>query len=222
MSKMDEAQKKAKKILEEMQNGSSSHTEVNVETHSESTAAGGSVGTGDQQARIDELTADLQRVQAEFINFRRRAEQERSEIMAFATSRVIRELLVVRDSFDQELAHRPAKMDAAWAASIDSIRAQFDKSLKSLGVERFDSVGHAFDPHRHEAITMEDGDGAHEVVVDELQPGYAMGETVLRHAMVKVGHSDEVKDSVVIPKTDVVVPETAQVPPVDSDQEEAK
>lgn len=171
----------------------SSHTEVNVETHSESTVTGGSVNSDDLQARIDDLTADLQRVQAEFINFRRRAEQERAEVMDFAKGRVVREFLAVRDSFDQELNHRPAKMDAKWAASIDSIRSQFDKSLKNLGVERFESIGHAFDAHRHDAITMEDGDGEHEVVVEELQPGYAMGETVLRHAMVKVGHSDDVK-----------------------------
>ena len=193
MSKMDEAQRKAKKILEEMQSKNSSHTEVNVDSHSESTATSGSLNADDQQARIDDLTADLQRVQAEFINFRRRAEQERAEVMDFATARVTREFLVVRDSFDQEIAHRPAKMDAKWAASIDSIRSQFDNSLKNLGVERFDSVGHAFDAHRHDAITMEDGKGEHEVVVEELQPGYLMGETVLRHAMVKVGHSDKVK-----------------------------
>lgn len=193
MSKMDDAQRKAKKILEEMQSNNSSHTEVNVETHSESSVTSGSVSSDAQQTRIDDLTADLQRVQAEFINFRRRAEQERSEVMEFATARVAREFLAVRDSFDQELAHRPAKMDAKWAASIDSIRSQFDKSLKSLGVERFESIGHAFDAHRHDAITMEEGDGDHEVVVEELQPGYVMGETVLRHAMVKVGRSDKVK-----------------------------
>ncbi|GEM_PF-1346959 len=193
MSKMDDAQRKAKKILEEMQNNNTAHTEVDIETHAESTVTAGSVDSDDQQARIDELTADLQRVQAEFINFRRRAEQERSEIMDFAKGRVIREFLAVRDSFDQELAHRPDDMDAKWTASIDSIRSQFDNSLKNLGVERFESVGHAFDAHRHDAITMEEGDGEHEVVVEELQPGYVMGETVLRHAMVKVGRSNEVK-----------------------------
>jgi molecular chaperone GrpE len=191
MSKMDDAQKKAKKILEDMEK-TSSHTEVNVESHSESIVTGGSVNQG---SRIDELTADLQRVQAEFINFRRRAELERAEVMDFATSRVVREFLAVRDSFDQELVHRPAEMDARWAASIDSIRSQFDKSLKNLGVERFESLGHVFDPHRHEAITMQDGDGAHEVVVQEVQPGYAIGETVLRHAMVIVGHSDKLEAS---------------------------
>lgn len=185
MSKMDDAQRKAKKILDDMEK-TSSHTEIHVETESHQ-SIGGTVEI------VDELTADLQRVQAEFINFRRRAEQERTEVMEFAKGRVVREFLVVRDSFDQESAHRPADMDSKWAASIDSIRSQFDNSLKNLGVERFESVGHAFDAHRHDAITMEEGDGDHEVVVEELQPGYAMGETILRHAMVKVGRSDKVK-----------------------------
>lgn len=142
--------------------------------------------------QINELTNDLKRIQAEFVNYRRRAEAERAETLSFAKNRVVREFLTVRDSFDQEAAHRPAGTDPAWAASIDSIRSQFDSVLASLGVERFESKGHAFDPHLHEAVMMEDGQGAHEVVLEEMQPGYRLGDTVLRHAVVKVGHSDEV------------------------------
>ena len=170
-------------------NHSESRTEVHVETSSEQ---GSDTNAVDE--RFEELTNDLKRVQAEFVNFKRRAEAERAEVMEFAKSRVVREFLSVRDSFDQEQAHRPDSMDQKWADSIDSIRAQFDKSMKNLGVERFESVGHAFDPHRHEAVMMEDGEGAHEVVVEELQPGYVQGETVLRHAMVRVGHSNEVTE----------------------------
>ena len=166
-----------------------SSTEVHVETSSEQTARGGAA----VNEHLEELTADLKRVQAEFVNFKRRAEAERAEIMEFAKSRVVREFLSVRDSFDQETAHRPKAIDESWAGSIDSIRTQFDKAMKNLGVERFDSVGRAFDPHRHEAIVMENGEGAHEVVTEELQAGYAQGETILRHAMVKVGRSDTVK-----------------------------
>lgn len=160
------------------------HTEVHVEASSEQHVSGGSE---DQTA---ELMADLQRVQAEFMNYKRRAEQERAELANAAKARVVRDFLTVRDSFDQELAHRPEDINQEWAASIDSIRSQFDTVLKNLGVERFKSAGRAFDPHRHDAIMMEDGDGEHEVVTEELQPGYLMGETVLRHAMVKVGRSD--------------------------------
>ncbi len=163
-----------------------SHTEIHVESHSEQHVSGG-------DDRIAELTADLQRVQAEFVNYKRRAEQERGEVLDFAKNRVVREFLNVRDSFDNEQAHRPKSVDSKWAASIDSIRAQFDQALKTLNVERFESRGHAFDPRLHDAVMMADGDGQHEVVVEELQPGYRMGEAIIRHAMVKVGRSDEVK-----------------------------
>ena len=157
MSKMDDAQKKAKKILEDMENVS---------------------------ADPDELTADLQRVQAEFQNYKRRTESEKAEVAGFITARTVREFLATRDSFDQELAHRPTDVDPKWAASIDAVRLQFDKVLSNLGVERFESVGQPFDPHLHEAISMDGGD---EVVTEELQAGYKMGDTILRHAMVKVG-----------------------------------
>jgi len=177
MSKMDDMQKKAKKILDDMDNTNT--TEVNVETHSEQTVSGGT-GTADP----DELTADLQRVQAEFQNYKRRTESEKAEVAGFITARTVREFLATRDSFDQELAHRPADVDPKWAASIDAIRAQLDKVLSNLGVERFESVGQPFDPHLHEAISMDGGD---EVVIEELQAGYKMGDTILRHAMVKVG-----------------------------------
>ena len=154
-----------------------SHTEVHVETSSEQT-------TGNVDERIDELTSDLKRVQAEFVNFRRRAEEEKGELMNFATSRIAREFLAIRDNFDSELKHRPADLNADWAASIDSIRHQFDKTMANLGVERFESVGQEFDPHQHEAITHE-GDG--HTVTEELQAGYKLGKTILRPAMVKVG-----------------------------------
>jgi molecular chaperone GrpE len=161
-----------------------SQNEIHVETHSESHVSSGS---HDQSDRIAELTADLQRIQADFVNFRRRADAEKADVFELAKTRIVRDFLAVRDSFDQELAHRPATVDAAWASSIDSIRTQFDQVLKSLGVERFDSKGQRFDPHRHEAIAMEDGDGPDEVVSEEMQPGYMRGDHILRHAIVKVG-----------------------------------
>jgi molecular chaperone GrpE len=141
--------------------------------------------------RIEELTNDLQRIQADFVNFKRRAEQEKGELLDFAKSRVVRDFLSVRDNFDREVANRPTGIDASWAASIDSIRASFDTVLKNLGVERFESAGQPFDPHMHDAIVMEEGEGAHEVVTEEMQSGYKLGDTVLRHAIVKVGRTDD-------------------------------
>lgn len=138
---------------------------------------------------VSTLTGDLQRVQADFVNFKRRTEDEKAELMDFAKARLVRDFLSVRDTFDREQTARPKAVDAKWAASIDAIRDQFDAVLAKLGVERFESLGHAFDPHRHEALAMDDGAGEHEVVVEELQPGYALGKTILRPAMVKVGHT---------------------------------
>lgn len=146
--------------------------------------------TKKDQLKFDELTADMQRVQADFVNYKRRAEAEKAELLDFAKGRVVRDFLAVRDNFDRELANRPPTIDADWAQSIDRIRTCFDGVLRTLGVERFESVGHGFDPHLHEAIAMDDGDGAEAVVTDELQAGYKLGDRVLRHAMVRVGHKE--------------------------------
>ena len=187
MSKMDDMQKKAKKILDDMENSNESTADVNIENSSEQSATSGAVtddSTGNSDDRVAELTGDLQRVQAEFQNYKRRSDSEKSEVFDFAKAKVVREFLATRDSFDQELAHRPADVNPEWAKSIDAIRAQFDKSLATLGVERFESAGQPFDPHLHEAISMDGGD---EVVTEELQAGYKLGDTILRHAVVKVG-----------------------------------
>lgn len=164
-----------------------SQTEVHVETSSTQSASAAAQAIPSDDERVQELTTDLQRLQAEFINYKRRAEAERAEVLDFAKNRIVREFLAVRDSFDQEQAHRPATADAAWAKSIDAIRLQFDQVLKALGVERFESKGQPFDPHYHEAIAMDGGEGDQEVVSEELQAGYKLGDTILRHAMVKVG-----------------------------------
>jgi molecular chaperone GrpE len=166
-----------------------SKTEIHVESHTESHAEAGADEA--VQAQIEELTGDIQRVQAEFVNYRRRAEAEKADITDFAKTRVVREFLAVRDSFDQEQAHRPAEADPEWAKTIDAIRTQFDQVLSNLGVQRFESKGQPFDPHRHDALAMDDGEGDVEVVTEELQPGYMLGDTVLRHAMVKVGRTSK-------------------------------
>jgi molecular chaperone GrpE len=146
---------------------------------------------------VGDLTADLQRVQADFMNFKRRTEEEKAELLDFAKARLVRDFLSVRDTFDRERAARPQDLHPKWAASIDAMRDQFDAVITRLGVERFESVGHAFDPHRHEALAMDNGEGEYEVVTEELQPGYCLGDTILRPAMVKVGHTEQAPPEVI-------------------------
>jgi len=69
---------------------------------------------------------------------------------------------------------------------IKSILNQFEKVIKDFGVDKIDTVGQVFDPSIHEAVSMEDGDGEHEIVIEELQSGYKIGDQVIRHAIVKV------------------------------------
>lgn len=143
--------------------------------------------SSDANDQVVELTADLQRLQAEFINYKRRAETEKAQSLNYAKVAVVRQFLSVRDTFDAEASHRPANIDAAWATSIDAIRTQFDAVLKNLGVERLDCVGQPFDPHQHEAVARE-GEG--DTVIAELAAGYKIGDAILRPAMVKVGTLD--------------------------------
>lgn len=182
-----------------------SDTQIHVESHIQSAVSSGAVAddqaatAADTSDQVADLTADLQRLQAEFANYKRRADTERAEIIDFAKTRLVREFLAVRDSFDQELAHRPTAIDPAWASSIDSIRIQFDQVLKNLGVERFVSKGQPFDPHLHEAVAT-DGDG--DTVTEELASGYKLGAAIIRHAMVKVGSEPETAPSKAIPSAD--------------------
>jgi molecular chaperone GrpE len=137
----------------------------------------------DLATKVDELTADLQRVQADFVNFRRRSDEERSSFMDLAKQDIILQLLPMLDNIDRALRYLPENLkDDAWAKGVSQIAKQADDTIRGLGLERIQSLHQPFDPHLHEAIG---GDG--EVVVEELQPGYKLGNRVIRHAMVKVG-----------------------------------
>ena len=146
------------------------------------------------QQRIEELTRDLQRVQAEFVNFKRRSGEERGELLNMAKQEVVRDLLPVLDNLDRALGHFPAELkDHPWAKGVAQIGKQVDDALQQLGVTKIKALGAEFDPHLHEAISFEDGAGEHEIITEELQPGYQLGDKVLRHAVVRVGKQSNQK-----------------------------
>lgn len=145
----------------------------------------------DLQQQVKELTEALQRERADAINVRRRAETERQEMANFYKARIIQELLPVIDSTEKLLQHIPDhSKDRPWKEGAEGIVRQAQKTLANLGVERIKTVGEPFDPHFHEAISIEDAGGEIEVVCEELQPGYTVGDSVIRHAMVKVKKGD--------------------------------
>ncbi len=139
------------------------------------------------QQQIVDLTEALQRERADAVNLRRRHDEQIVSLKSVVKANAIRELLPVIDNFERALKHVPTDLeDNDYVKGVQGIVKQFEKTLVEMGVERIKTVGEPFDPRYHEAVQMEDGDGNQEVVSEELQAGYRIGDDVIRHAMVKV------------------------------------
>lgn len=138
---------------------------------------------------INELTADLQRTRADFENYRKRGDIEKSSAREAGQASAILKLLPVIDNIERAITYMPADLkDNTWVQSVAGLVKNLEKSLDSLNLRRIDAEpGVAFDPELHEAIQFdEDAIGDHEVVAESLQAGYMIGSRVIRHAMVKV------------------------------------
>ena len=141
----------------------------------------------DLQQQIAELTEVLQRERADSLNLRRRVEEERAEMGDYHKAAVIHGLLPAIDNLERALMHVPKELkDHNYVKGVQGVAKQFEQCFKQLGVERIKTVGEHFDPHLHEAVHMEGEDGEHEVITEELTPGYKLGDEVIRHATVKV------------------------------------
>jgi molecular chaperone GrpE len=137
----------------------------------------------------DSLQDRLLRRQAEFENYKKRAERERSEYVQFASAELIRELLNVLDSFD--LAIRNGSAEGAGSAEMlrgfDLIYKQFLDTLGRFGLKAIEARGQPFDPNFHQAIsTVASDDVAENTVVEEFRRGYTLNGKLLRAAMVSV------------------------------------
>lgn len=135
-----------------------------------------------------ELTADLQRIQADFMNYRRRVEEGRQQDIEAGKAATVLKLLPVIDDIERAVMHMPSELTKdKWALGVASLPKNLDKSLQDLGVTRIQAApGTPFDPTLHEAVMMEDGDGEQEIISEELRAGYKLGDAVIRHSMVKV------------------------------------
>jgi molecular chaperone GrpE len=141
------------------------------------------------EQQVGELTADLQRVRADFENYRKRVEQEKEMARASGKVGAIMKLLPVVDNIERAISHMPEDLrENTWAAGVSKLVKNLEKSLGGMGVARISAQpGDKFDPEVHEAIQFDDeADGEHEVVAEELQAGYKLGDEVIRHSMVKV------------------------------------
>lgn len=135
------------------------------------------------------LTTDLQRTRADFENYRKRVEVEKEMARATGKIQAIMKLLPVIDNIERAIAHTPAELaDNKWAQGVAGLVKNLEKSLESLDLKRIEAgKGVKFDPELHEAIQFdEEAEGEHEIIAEELQPGYKLGSDVIRHSMVKV------------------------------------
>jgi molecular chaperone GrpE len=150
-------------------------------------------GQLEEQVKADRYLANWQRAEADLANVKRRAEQERADLIRFANSSLIGKLLPILDDFRRALDAVPrSERTSGLAEGIQLIERKLENVLDQEGVAPIDALGKEFDPHVHEAVMREDGEGDTEVVVEELQRGYRLHGRVIRPAMVKVGRRSSI------------------------------
>ena len=136
-------------------------------------------------AERDELRDLLLRHKAEFDNFRKRTEKERSEYLQFAGMETVKDLLPVVDDFDRALKTECASPE--YVRGVEMIHARMFETLKRMGLEPIESEGKQFDPHLHQAVErVETQDAADGTILSEFQRGYFFKGKLLRPSMVKV------------------------------------
>jgi molecular chaperone GrpE len=137
---------------------------------------------GSADVRVAELTADLQRLQAEFLNYKRRVERDRAVVAENATYRVLVPIIDVLDTVDRAREH--GDLDAGFAAVAD----QLERVVTGLGLTKFGTPGEPFDPNLHEALSHIGEDPEVEVTTCKVvaKAGYRIGERVVRAAQVLV------------------------------------
>lgn len=139
------------------------------------------------QQQIAELTEALQRERADAMNLRRRHEERVTLMHTTVKASIVKDFLPIVDNLERALKHVPDDLvDHDYVKGVQAIIKQFEKTFSSLGIERIATVGEEFNPHVHEAVSMEEGDDEKEIVTEELQSGYKIGDDVIRHAMVRV------------------------------------
>ncbi len=140
---------------------------------------------GELKKKLVDYTDMLQRLQADFENFKKRTEKEKSEANKYASAPVIIKLLPVMDSFEMALKNKSSDPEK-FAKGMELVYAQLYSVLKGEGLAKIDAVGQKFDPYVHEVLMQEQSekDG---IILEEFQKGYKFKDKILRHSKVKIG-----------------------------------
>lgn len=204
--KDDDAVSAEVEIETEEESEASAESEAGTETESPDAEPAGENGKSDPEKKgffgrkkekkdprdekIEELTDRLQRNMAEFDNFRKRTEKEKSAMFEVGAKDMVERILPVVDSLERGIAAIPEEDKASpFAEGMDKIYRQLMKTLEEAGVKPIEALGMPFDPNFHNAVMhIEDESLGENIVSQELQKGYTYRDTVVRHSMVQVAN----------------------------------
>ena len=139
------------------------------------------------EQQIEDLTDRLKRSMAEFDNYRKRTEKEKSSMYIIGARDIVEKMLPIMDNFERGLAQAPE--DDPFAEGMKMIYKQMMTAFDEMGVKPIEAVGKDFDPNLHNAVMhVEDESVGENIVVEEFQKGYTYKDFVVRHSMVKVAN----------------------------------
>ncbi|SEF86274.1 nucleotide exchange factor GrpE [Lachnospira multipara] len=140
--------------------------------------------------KIAELTDRVQRQMAEFDNFRKRTEKEKSAMFEMGASDIIKKLLPVIDNFERGFKSvSDEELETPFAKGMDMVYKQFLKLLEDADVKPIEAVGNEFNPDLHNAVMHVDDESVGEnIIIEEFEKGYTYRDSVIRHSMVKVAN----------------------------------
>ena len=144
----------------------------------------------EEKAKTEANLTNWQKAQADFINYKRRSEQEKEEISKFANAMLMFNLLPILDDLERAFASVPPHLaKLSWVDGIVLIERKLRTSLEAQGLSQIKALGEPFDPNLHEAAMH--GKGKEGMVIEELQKGYKLHDRIIRPTMVVVGNGEE-------------------------------
>lgn len=131
-----------------------------------------------------DMLCQAQRLQAEFENYKKRSDKDRSSMICNASKEVIESIIPILDSFQLALKNTSNEQD--FVKGVEMIYGQLYSMLQAKGLRKIEAVNLKFDPYKHEALLAVQSDKAPETVIEELLPGYMLNDVIIRHSKVKV------------------------------------
>ena len=144
----------------------------------------------EEKKKAEANLAGWQRAQADFINYKRRAEQEKEDVCKFANAELLCCILPILDDLERAFAAIPSQSDKAdWVDGIRLIERKLRTSLEAQGISQIKALGKPFDPNLHEAVREDKGEEG--IVIEEVERGYRLHDRVIRPSKVVVGNGKE-------------------------------